>query len=170
MSSTTVSANRGVPHREGCRCEHTLQRCYPCRRDGEILSFAVWRAMEEIYGDSHWRASSLLEIIKRRIAQGAASEASALGRRYTDDEIAQEAILDWAADGVYYTPADYVRAVRHVEAHYDEDQPEPWPDCEPAYDEPECLIRPHPTCRHVECGRWAWAQAHREHMTTEAES
>jgi hypothetical protein len=153
-----MAAVASPPHREGCPCgEFAHQRCYPCRRDGEVLPNAVWRAMSEIYGDSHYRMSHLLELVKRGIAQAEASAQTALGKHYDDDEIGQEAIVDWATDSTY-GPADLVAAVRHVEKNYDEDRPDPWPDCEPAYDEPECLIRPHPVCRHVECDRWAHHQ------------
>jgi hypothetical protein len=139
------------PHREGCPCPKDQQfhlptyRCYPCRLDGEILPYRVWAAMNELYGGTKWSAESLLEILQRLVKQ---PTRFAEGQEHWHGLAALE---EWVTGGEF-AAADLVRAVRHYEAHYDEDTGD---ECEVAYDEPHCLKRPTPLCSHVECHRQA---------------
>jgi hypothetical protein len=134
------------PHREGCQCRpHMLSRCYPCRATGEILTGDQWRA-REIYDDVHWRGESLVEAVKRqfehqRYLEQHPERRQPWDREQTDDQLGQTAIAVWFE----HDPADVVAVVRHCESDSHDGR-----DCEPAYDDPDCLAG---SCRHTECNR-----------------
>lgn len=134
------------PHREGCPCpSHTMARCYPCRHTGEVLTGDQWSAME-IYDDVHWRGESLVESIKgmfqhERYLEQHPERRHEYDKPQTDEQMGRTAIAAWFG----HSPADIIAVVRHCESDAHDGY-----DCEPAYDDPDCLAG---TCRHIECDR-----------------